>query len=53
MGFMDRYNSDRGACVFAWEGVNVCVWGSSRVLDRLNDCEWFNSAVSVVVFTGK
>ena len=24
-GFFDRYNSDRGVCVFAWEGVYVCV----------------------------
>ena len=45
-------------CVFVWEGVCggcVCgeVGGSSRVLDRLNDCEWLNSAVSQVVFTGK
>ena len=36
----------------------VCVGGgggggSSRVLDRLNDCEWLNSAVSLVVFTGE
>ena len=28
---------------------------SSRVLDRMNDCEWLNSAVStsLVVFTGE
>ena len=47
-GFLDRYNIDRGVCVCVC--VCVCVWGgwgSSRVLDRLNDYEWLNSAVSL------
>ena len=48
----------RGVCVC----VRVCVWGggggwggggSSRVLDRLNYCEWLNSAVNLVVFIAK
>ena len=48
-GFLDRYNSDRGVCVGGGVG------GSSMVLDMMNDCEWLNSAVSlvVVVFTGE
>ena len=51
-GFLDRYSSDRGVCVFVWEVV-VVGEGSSRVLDRMNDCEWLNNAVSLVVFTGE